>query len=59
MPVDWIHLDDVVAHILSGDLHNPLLIMGVMAAMTSRLRGWADLRPADAPWPYQPSRLPS
>jgi ADP-ribose pyrophosphatase len=59
MPVDWVRLDDVVAHILSGDLHNPLLIMGVMAALVARSRGWADLRPADAPWPYQPSRVPA
>jgi ADP-ribose pyrophosphatase len=55
MPVDWVGLDEVVAHILAGDVHNPLLIMGAMAAVAARAGGWAGLRPADAPWPYQPA----
>jgi 8-oxo-dGDP phosphatase len=55
MPVEWVGLDEVVAHILAGDVHNPLLIMGALAAVAARAGGWAGLRPADAPWPYQPA----
>ena len=55
MPVDWVHLDEVVAQVLAGHLHNPLLIMGAMAATAARAAGWAGLRPADAPWPSRPS----
>jgi 8-oxo-dGDP phosphatase len=58
MPVDWAPLDEVVAHILAGDVHNPLLIMGALAAVAARATGWAGLRPADAAWPCQPASMP-
>lgn len=52
MPVVWAHLDDLVAAILAGDLHNPTLCIGVLAAYAARERGGYDvLRAADAPWP--------
>ena len=34
-----------------GDLHNPLAVMGVLAAAAAAQEAFAGLRPADAPWP--------
>lgn len=52
MPVVWEPLADVVAGVLAGDLHNPTLVMGALAAWTARNGdGYDALRPADAPWP--------
>lgn len=45
-------LGDVVRAILAGDLNNPLLIMGAMAAWAAlHGDGFDALRPSDAPWP--------
>lgn len=45
-------LSDVVRAVLAGDLHNPVLIMGALAAWAAlRGEGFDALRPADAPWP--------
>jgi 8-oxo-dGDP phosphatase len=45
-------LADVVKAILAGDLHNPILVMGALAAWTAlHGEGYDTLRPADAPWP--------
>ncbi|MDX6287302.1 MAG: 8-oxo-dGDP phosphatase [Frankiales bacterium] len=54
MPTEWVPLDTAVAAILAGRLHNPLAVMGVLAARCARDSGWADLRPADSPWPERP-----
>lgn len=57
----WVPLDEAVAAILRGDLHNPAMLQGVFAANEARRRGWETLRPADAPWPTKsagPSVLP-
>ncbi|MGH8773783.1 MAG: NUDIX domain-containing protein [Jiangellaceae bacterium] len=52
MPVSWAPLRDLVDAVLTGQLHNPLLVSGVLAAWTARGSGGYDtLRPADAPWP--------
>ncbi|WP_026257473.1 NUDIX domain-containing protein [Actinopolymorpha alba] len=52
MPVAWAPLADVVDGILRGDLHNPTLVMGALAAWTARQgSGYDALRPADSPWP--------
>ena len=51
MDVVWAPLDDLVDAVLAGDVHSPSLVAGVLAADASRRRGWASLRPADAPWP--------
>jgi len=51
MPISWAPLADLVAAVLAGQLHNPILVSGVLAAWTARSRGGYDtLRPADAPW---------
>lgn len=53
MTVAWIPLDDLVAAILAGRLHNPNMVVGALAAWTARQRGWRDLRPANAPWTFR------
>jgi len=49
MPLAWVPLDEAVHAVLQGRLHNPSAVIGVLAAAAARSRGWADLRPADAP----------
>jgi 8-oxo-dGDP phosphatase len=51
MPARWVALDDAVDAVITGRLHNPLAAMGVLATAVLRRRGYAGLRPADAPWP--------
>ncbi|MBI9116265.1 NUDIX domain-containing protein [Sanguibacter suaedae] len=51
MEARWVPLDDAVAAVLRGDLHNPSAVVGILAAVASRSTGWATLRPADTPWP--------
>ncbi|HET9872573.1 MAG TPA: NUDIX hydrolase [Propionibacteriaceae bacterium] len=52
MDVVWAPLEDVVDAVLAGDLHNPVLVSGVLAAWAARQRGgFHTLRPASAPWP--------
>ncbi len=48
-------LDEVREAILAGDLHNPSLLVGVLAACAMRDRGWQDLRPSDTPWTDHPA----
>jgi ADP-ribose pyrophosphatase len=59
MAVAWVPLDELVAGVLAGDLHNPTLCVGVLATWVARAQGRLDdLRPADAPWPAREA-LPS
>ncbi|HZC26931.1 MAG TPA: ADP-ribose pyrophosphatase, partial [Actinopolymorphaceae bacterium] len=52
MPVVWEPLHAIVAGVLRGDLHNPTLVMGSLAAWAARHgEGYDALRHADAPWP--------
>jgi len=45
-------LVDLVDGVLRGDLHNPTLVTGVLAAWAVRMgKGYDALRPPDAPWP--------
>jgi ADP-ribose pyrophosphatase len=50
-------LADVVDALLAGRLHNPVLTAGALAAWAAQQRGWAGLRPADAPWPARDASL--
>ncbi|MET3719840.1 MULTISPECIES: NUDIX hydrolase [unclassified Arthrobacter] len=52
----WIALDDAVAAVLGGRLHNPSAVVGILAAAAARADGFAGLRPSDAPWPAHPSQ---
>ncbi|TWD74703.1 ADP-ribose pyrophosphatase [Kribbella amoyensis] len=56
METVWAPLEDVVRAALAGDLHNPVLVMGSLAAWTAlNGDGFDALRPADAPWPAKDS----
>jgi len=51
MPVCWAPLMGIVSQILTGGLHNPILVMGALAAaVASTNPGWDRLRPAAADW---------
>jgi 8-oxo-dGDP phosphatase len=47
--IEWAPLDVVVSRILAGNLHNGVMMIGVLAAFAARHDGLADLRGADAP----------
>ena len=42
--VEWVPLDDAVAAVLDGRLHNSILMLGVLTAAAARDRGWSTLR---------------
>jgi 8-oxo-dGDP phosphatase len=49
MPAAWVPLDEAVAAVQRGDLHNPLAVMGILAVYAARASGFRDLRAPDAP----------
>lgn len=49
MPVAWVPLDEAVAKVLAGDIHNPTAVVGILAAHAARAGGFRDLRAPDAP----------
>jgi 8-oxo-dGDP phosphatase len=49
MPVAWVPLDEAVAAVRRGDVHNPLAVMGILAVHAARAAGYRDLRAPDAP----------
>lgn len=51
MPSEWVPLDEAVRAAQRGDLHNPLAVMGVLAASAAAQEGFGALRRADAAWP--------
>jgi ADP-ribose pyrophosphatase len=51
MPVRWVPLADAVDGVLAGRLHNPMAVMGLLAAVRAQATGFATVRPANAPWP--------
>ena len=53
----WVRLDEVLDAVMDGRLHNPSTVLGVLATAQARARGWAELRPADAPWLRSPESL--
>ncbi len=55
MPAVWLPLETAVAKVLSGQLHNPTTVAGVLAVAAARASGYATLRPADTPWPERPT----
>jgi ADP-ribose pyrophosphatase len=51
MPTAWVPLDEAVAAVLAGRLHNPIAVMGILAASANAREAFAGLRPASTPWP--------
>jgi ADP-ribose pyrophosphatase len=51
LPVRWVPLDTAVRLAQRGDLHNPIAVMGVLAAWAAAHEAFAGLRPPDSPWP--------
>ncbi len=49
LTVEWAPLDVVVSRILAGNLHNGVMMIGVLAAVAAGRAGFATLRAADAP----------
>jgi 8-oxo-dGDP phosphatase len=45
----WVPLDEAVARILAGDLHNGVTALGILAAYAARQDGFGMLRGTDAP----------
>ena len=52
----WTPLEDAVAAVLEGRLHNPSAVVGILAAAAAKADGFRGLRPGDAPWPAHPSQ---
>lgn len=52
----WVSLDEAVAAVLAGRLHNPSAVVGILAAHAASRFGFAGLRPGDAPWPAHPAQ---
>lgn len=50
MELAWVGIDEAVSLVLSGQIHNPNSVIGVLAAAQSRAHGWNTLRAPDAPW---------
>ncbi|GAB2817447.1 NUDIX hydrolase [Actinocorallia aurea] len=50
MPLAWVPLDEAVAAVLGGRVHNALAVSAILALHAARARGFADLRDRDAPF---------
>jgi ADP-ribose pyrophosphatase len=51
MQTVWVPLDEARELVLTGRLHNPTAVTGILAACAARATDWDTLRPADSPWP--------
>lgn len=58
MTARWVPLSDAIAAALDGTLENATAVAGVLAASVALDRGFAGLRPADAPWAARPEAAP-
>ena len=54
MEVRWVPLDTAVAAVLSGRIHNPSAVAGLLAAVAARSTNYASLRPVDTPFDAHP-----
>jgi len=50
MVIGWVPLERARGGVFAGDLHSPLLVMGVLAVSRVLGDGDAATRPVDAPW---------
>lgn len=51
---EWVPLDEAVAQVLAGKIHNPTAVIGLLAANAARAAGYATLRHADEPFTVHP-----
>lgn len=56
MTLRRVPLAHAVQAALSGRLTNAAAVAGILAVYACAAGGWAQLRPADSPWPARPSR---
>jgi ADP-ribose pyrophosphatase len=49
LTLDWVPLDHAASLVLTGDLHNGVAVVGLLAAHTASQNGFGDLRDAAAP----------
>jgi 8-oxo-dGDP phosphatase len=49
LQLTWVPLDQAVARVRAGDLHNGVTALGILSAYAARQDGFAMLRGADAP----------
>ncbi|GER24304.1 NUDIX hydrolase [Zafaria cholistanensis] len=54
MDTAWVPLDEAVAAVLDGRIHNPSAVAGLLACAAASRTGYAGLRPSDAPWEAHP-----
>ncbi len=54
MSLRWVPLDEAVAAIHAGKMHNPSAVVGILATASARAKNWEPLREADAPWLKSP-----
>jgi 8-oxo-dGDP phosphatase len=47
--VDWLPLDEAVAKVFAGELHNGPAVLAIMAGYAARSGGYDRLRPAESP----------
>ncbi|WP_232835557.1 NUDIX domain-containing protein [Actinocorallia populi] len=48
MPVVWVPLEEAVAKVLAGRIHNALAVSAILALHAARARGFGDLRDKEA-----------
>lgn len=53
MQQQWVSIDEAVELVLSGNIHNPSAVVGILAVNAARARNWETLRSVDAPFPYR------
>ncbi|WP_245991208.1 NUDIX domain-containing protein [Bogoriella caseilytica] len=46
----WVPLDEAVAAVHAGRIHNPSAVIGILAAASARSKKWAGLRSVEATW---------
>ena len=55
MTSTWVPLQEAVTRVLSGEIENAMACIGVLSAAEAERRGFAGLRPVDAPWRARPA----
>lgn len=55
MTSSWRPLDEAVGQVLAGEIENGPTCVGLLAAAEAVRRGFAGLRPAEAPWRARPA----